>query len=265
MDLDATLRRIRKLLAIAADSRGDPHETAAAAAQAEKIMRKFNLDHADVLRAGMKRDGASAMASRRVKANMKRDDPGRTPLKRPPKWAGHLGFEVAMLHDVQVRYAHAPDMGGAVVEFRGFAADVEVAAWTFDYLVGQMILGVNAHGAACREEFGCPPSKTANAAFRDGFVSGLLLQLQRTRKEKDAEVAVHSAGTALVVAKQAAIAEHFGAVTYKEGTARQIRDGAAFLAGQEAGGRVDVARRAVGASAAGDASPRIFADGGDAS
>ena len=39
-DLESILRRVRKLLAIAEDGRGDPNEAAAAAQQAERIMRK---------------------------------------------------------------------------------------------------------------------------------------------------------------------------------------------------------------------------------
>lgn len=248
MDLDATHRRIRKLLAIAGDSRGDPHEAAAAASQAEKIMRKFNLDHADVLRAGLKRD--CAMASRKVKANMKRDDQKRTILKRAPRWAGHLGFEVAMLHDVQTRFAWDAPMGGVVVEFIGLSADVEVAAWMMDYLVGQMVLGVNGHGRAHRKAHGCAPSKVANAAFRDGFVCGLLAALQELRKSKAAELASHSAGSALAIAKAQAIAEHFGETAYPKAKSKAIRDLAEFAAGRRASADVDVARRAVSANPA---------------
>jgi hypothetical protein len=256
MDLDAILRRVQKLLAIASDSRGDPNETAAAAAQAEKIMRKFNLDHAEVISANLKRNAAAEMSSVRVKANMKRDEPGRPTLKRPPKWAGFIGFEVAMLHDVQVRFAWDEALGGCVVEFCGVAADVQVAGWLFDYLVGQMIASVRHFGAQHRRDYGCAPDKVANGNYRDGFVTAINRQLAALRKSKASELLQHSAGTALVVAKKQAIEAHFGDFTYGTHKGRGIRDADAYAAGAAAGRKVDVTRRAVSGASASLALPR---------
>jgi hypothetical protein len=247
MDLDAILRRVQKLLAIAQDSRGDPNETAAAAAQAEKIMRKFNLDHAEVLAASLRRDASAAMDSVRVKASMKRDDPKRTLLTKPPKWASWLCFEVAMLYEVQVRYAWDRDMGGMVVEFCGVKSDVQVAGWTFDYLVGQMIAAVRAFGERHRADFARAPDKTASDSYRKGFVMAMVRSLQDSRKGKQAELESHSAGRALVVAKDAAVQAHFGAFAYGEAKRpATISDTDAFRSGKADGARVDVARRAVG-------------------
>lgn len=247
---DATLRRIQKLLAIAADSRGDPAETAAAAAMAEKMMRKFNLDSAELQRAALKRDPGAEMVTMRVRANMKRDDANRTPLKRAPKWAGYIGFEVAQLHDVHVRYAIDHALGGAVVEFCGVKADVQVAAWMFDYLIGQMILSVRDFGVRFRRAHGgAAPLKTDSDAYRTGFIAALCAALQRLRAEKAAEVSRHAAGTALVVCKQQAIAAHFGDFEYRNsGAARPVRNADAFHAGLDAGRKVDVGRKAVGSA-----------------
>lgn len=248
MDLEAILRRVQKLLAIANDSRGDPNETAAAAAQAENIMRKFNLDHADVIAADLKRNAADMMDSARVNANMKRDDPKRTILKRPPKWAGFIAFEIGMLHDVQVRFVWDAKTG-VVVEFCGVKSDVQVAAWMFDYLVGQMIISVRNFGAQHRRDYGSAPDKVANSAYRDGFVSAMNQSLRALRKSKTVELEHHGAGTALVVAKKAAIEAHFGQFNYGTSKSRQIRDRDAFAAGAAAGRKVDVQRRGVGSSA----------------
>jgi len=249
---DATLRRIQKLLAIAGDSRGDPAETAAAAAMAERMMRKFNLDSAELQRAALRKDPGAEMTTMRVRANMKRDDANRTPLKRAPKWAGYLAYEVAHLHDVHVRYAYDHAMGGAVVEFCGVRADVTVAAWMFDYLVGQMILSVRHFGAEHRRKTGAAPLKTTSDAYRTGFITALLASLTRLRREKEGEVAAHAAGTALVVVKQQLVAEHFGGFECRKvsTTTKPIRDLSAFVAGRADGAKVDAARRAVGADAA---------------
>lgn len=250
MDLDAILRRVQKLLAIAADSRGDPNETAAAAAQAENIMRKFNLDHAEVLAAGLKRDASAQMSSVRVKANMKRDEPGRPTVKRPPSWAGFIAFEIAMLHDVQTRFAWDSAMGGVVVEFCGVDSDVQVAGWMFDYLVGQMIASVRSFGELHRQRYGRAPDKVSSDAYRKGFVSAVNSQLRALRKGKTIELENHSAGTALVVAKKAAIEAHFGDFSYGTGKQQVVRDLNAAALGRAAGAKVDVTRRAVSGAAA---------------
>lgn len=254
MDLDAILRRIQKLLAIAQDSRGDPNETAAAAAQAENLMRKFNLEHADVLAADLKRNAADMMEAVRVNANMKRDDANRTTLKRAPKWAGWLAVELALLHDAQVRYAW-DDKTGVVVEFCGVKSDVQVAGWMFDYLVGQMIIAVRNFGAEHRRLYGTPPDKVAGNAYRTGFVQALTAALRRMRNGKVAELQHHASGTALVVAKKAAIEEHFGEFAYGKGRGTRIGDREAYAAGAAAGRKVDVQRRAV--STATDSTLRI--------
>ena len=232
---DATLRRIQKLLAIAGDSRGDPAETAAAAAaMAERMMRKFNLASAELQRAALRKDPGAEMTTMRVRANMKRDDANRTPLKRAPKWAGYLAYEVAHLHDVHVRYAYDHAMGGAVVEFCGVRADVQVAAWMFDYLVGQMIRAVRHFGTEHRRTQGAAPLKTTSDAYRTDFITALLASLTRLRREKEGEVAAHAAGTALVVVKQQLVAEHFGGFEYRKAstTTKPIRDLSAFVAGR---------------------------------
>lgn len=251
MDTQAILRRVKKLLAIAADSRGDPNETAAAAAQAENLMRKFNIENADLLREDLRQRGAAAMATARVKVNMKRDDAGRTPLKRAPRWAGWLAVALARLNDANVAYVRDESMGGVVAEFRGFEVDVQVAAWMFDYLVGQMILAVRAYGADVRKETGSAPAKTQSDAFRLGFVRTLVARITDLKAARDAEVDQSASGRALVVCKQALVDGHFGEAAYKAQKRSAVvrdADAHAYLAGSDRATRVSLERRAVGAS-----------------
>ena len=250
MDTQAILRRVKKLLAIAQDSRGDPNETAAAAAQAENLMRKFNIDNADLLREDLRTRGADAMAVARVKVNMKRDDARRTPLKRAPRWAGWLAVALAKLNDTNVAYVRDPAMGGVVAEFRGFEVDVQVAAYMFDYLAGQMILAVRAYGAELRKSTGAAPAKPQSDAFRLGFVRTLVGRIYEMKVARDADVAQSSSGRALVASKRALVSAHFGEAAYrrrKRGAAPA--DFEAYVAGADKARRVDLERRGVGASA----------------
>lgn len=247
MDLVNILRRVKKLLAIADDSRGNPNEAAAAAAQAEKIMRAYNIEHADVLRADILA-GRALFGTRTCSANMKSKTKAPPRTKRVPSWAGRLAARVAMLNDVQGLYVFRPE---PLVEFRGMDADAEVAAWMFDYLVGETIAGTRAFQAAARR------TKSESASFRDGFVLAVCDSLRRLEEEKRREMEVTSSSRALVVSKLSAVSEHFGKVKYAQSRAR-LSDAAAAAAGAEAGRRVDVSRRGVG----GNSSSSFVAIGG---
>lgn len=240
MDMTKLLERVRKLLAIANDTRANPNEAAAAAAQAENIMRKFNIDHADVLLKRVQR-GEEEFDTVNVSAFMKRDVDNGHVQKRTPKWAGWLGVRVAKLNNCEVRYSW-DDKRGSVVQFCGYKSDTQVAGWMFDYLLGCMINDVRAWQKAA------PRGKAESNSYREGFILAVCEKLRTLERERDAEMANTSAGTALVVAKAAAIAAHFGGFNYGKGKSASASDRDAFFAGQKAGARVDVGRRAVGTS-----------------
>ena len=207
-ELDAHMRRIAKLLAMANDGRGDPNEAATAAAMAEKLMRKFNIDHADVLRDQM-RAGSAAFATTECSANMKRNDPSRPPLKRNPLWAQWLSIRVAALHDCRVRMGRR-DPDGAILQFCGTTMDVQCAAFMFDFLVGELIKGVRAFNKERVRD------KSEGDSYRKAFIIALCAKLETIDEERKAEMAQTSSGTALVVAKGQALIEHFGEIKYKE-------------------------------------------------
>lgn len=245
MDLEAILRRIRKLLAIAQDGRGDPNEAAAAAAQADKLMRKFNIDHADLLREQLKANGAG-MATYECSANMKRGDPKRPPLKRNPLWAGWLGIRVANLNDCRVRFVRTPT--GAMVQFCGTTLDVQAAGFMFDYLVGQLIKGCRAFNSERLR------TKAESDSYRKAFVIALCDKLTTMKEEREAELkrggGATSSALALVNEKAKAIEEHFGAIKYGEGREATMSDHAATMRGFSDGQDVDVNVRGVSADSA---------------
>lgn len=244
MDLEAILRRIRKLLAIAQDGRGDPNEAAAAAAQADKLMRKFNIDHADLLREQLKANGAG-MATYECSANMKRGDPKRPPLKRNPLWAGWLGIRVANLNDCRVRFVNTPS--GAMVQFCGTQLDVQAAGFMFDYLVGQLIKACRAFNSETLR------TKAQSDSYRKAFVIALCDKLTNMKEEREAELkrgaatGATSSALALVNEKAKAIEEHFGKIKYTEGREVSMSDHAATMRGFSDGHDVDVNVRGVGA------------------
>jgi hypothetical protein len=241
-DLSGVMRRVAKLLAIAEDPRANPNEAAAAAGQAEKIMRKYQIENADVIRASLDR-GTATMGMRRVRALMKRDNSvkGHRPQKVPP-WAWWLAFRIAKLNDCELRFDWQP-LDGAGILFCGFEADTEVCAFSFDYLCGAMIFALR------RWQKEAPRGKAESESYRRGFILALAAKLQAAKTEKDAEMQLLSSSRALVVSKAGAIVAHFGEFTYGKARSINLSDRSAFERGREAGSKIDVHRRGVEHSA----------------
>ena len=237
-NLEGVMRRIQKLLAIAQDDRANPAEAAAAASMAEKVMRKYQLDHADILLASMKR--GDDMGTEDCVATAKTNG---TAVKVIPPWANWIAVQVAYLHDCGARQTKVA--ADVAIRFYGFKTDVQIAAWTYSYLIATV-------NRLCRQfreapEYIIGGRKTMNS-YRLGVSTGILQALKKLIAEKAAEMQQASSSRALVLTKTQAVAERFGAmVTHNTGT-KQMRDVHAYSKGVIDGRSVDVARRAVGAS-----------------
>lgn len=230
---EAVLRRVQKLLAIAGDERADPNEAAAAAKQAEKIMRKYQIEHADVVRRELEGDDNFSTADCTV--IMKRDVKGRG-AHRPvvvPTWGQWLAVDVAKLFDCGARVSYNPERG-AVMRFFGFASDVQVASWTFDYLVGQTIAAIRAFQ---RTPGAYKRTKEESDSFRRGFVVQLCHMLKAEAAAKAAEMAKAVTSRELMVVKQQAVERRFGEFRYQE---KDTKAGSAFAAGVAEGRKVQM-------------------------
>lgn len=248
-DIERTMERVRKLLAIAEDERADSNEAAAAASMADKIMRKYQIEHADIVERELKR--GDAFDDHYSSSEMKRDLRGKEgsyKTKKNASWAQWLHVAIAQLHDCQSRQAIRPEFGYCL-RFSGYRADVQVAAWTFDYLANAMIASTRRWQKEASKR-GEPRTKVESNSYRDGFVTQLTGALRKMKAEKDAEMQQASASRSLVLVKTQLVAEKFGQATYltKTSTARRVGD--AFYAGREAGKQVNVGARGIGSDAA---------------
>ena len=240
-NLDAILRRVQKLLAIAQDDRANPAEAAAAASMAEKVMRKYQLENADVLMATMR--SGDGMVQEDCIATAKTNG---TRVAKVPLWASWLAVTVSKLNSVGARMNRHHKTGEACIRFYGFAADVAVSVWTFNYLVAT----INRLSTEFRktEDYAVGGRQAANA-YRQGVTHGIMNTLNRLAMEKAAEAQTTSKGRELVVVKTQAVAEAFGAVVFEtKKTNSQVRRGDSFLTGFIDGRAVDVNRRAIGAN-----------------
>ena len=236
-NMEAILRKVAKILAIAQDDRADPNEAAAAAGMAERIMRKYQLEQADVIMDRVKagEDMATADCLATAKTNG-------TKVKKVPPWADWLAVGIAKLNDLGAQKANDAN-GERVIRFFGYQSDVQVGKYMFDYLVATINRLANQYKVTPSYIVG---GRSALHAYRQGVSMGILSQLNSLVASKKKEVQESTTGTALVVVKRQAITEKYGESIFgvTKGSSK-IRRGDAYASGYRDGKNVDVNRRGI--------------------
>jgi hypothetical protein len=237
VDIDRVMGRIQKLLAIANDDRANPNEAAAAAHQAEKLMRKYQLAHADIVRRDLERN--DSMTVEHVRAVMKRGTTHKI-NKRNPVWAGQIALQVAIYNGV--RCFSGETGGSACFSFAGYKHDVTVAVWMFNFLIDVTIKNVRAFQKEAHR------TKVQSEDYRRGFVAAVYGQLQAAieikEQEQRDEAAANSTGRELMIIKSDAVTKRFGEQGQRQHKGKEV-DPTFFGRGLQDGRKVDATRRAV--------------------
>lgn len=258
------LEKIKKLLALARDGRGNLQEAETALRQAQALMRKYSIDESEAIGQELEVDGDALM---REYASYGKRTAGSKSVKQMPRYTGFVAWGIGKLYDCNVlkvnRYdpvTHQPI--GEFILFAGYRMDVQVACWTFEYLCECVERGYRNFEAAVRnrdlkvltEEFAINTWDledlygSTKLERRGGFrrMMGLTLQrrLLELKKERDAHMkqqaeAINKAG-ALVVQdrKLQLIREKFGEVEGKKARAKTSNPAAA--AGHAEGQRTNL-------------------------
>jgi hypothetical protein len=229
-DLENVLRRVHKLLAIAGDDRANAAEAAAAAGQAEKIMRKYQIEHADVITASLQRD--DSFDSQDIGGTM---NPSAV-SKSTTIWAGMLSLAVARLHDCRASWVSSPALG-VCLRYCGYKSDTQVALWTHLYVVNQLVSALRRHQKEHASD------RQDSERFRKGFIIAVVTNINQSIEAKRAEMSQEVASRSLVVVKAQAVSERFG--RQKERSNRFSSGGDAFQRGHAEGCKVNIGRRGV--------------------
>lgn len=221
------LSKVRKLLALANDSRGNQQERDNALRQANKLMAVFNIQEADVTLEAMQRVGID-LAEFTAKPN---GSSSAQKIKHPPKWSGVLAAGVAIF--TETRCVFKWDFIGVVVAFQGERTDALFAQWLFILLAQSIQKELAATGLT---------SQSHKDTFRFAAAAHLQDRLKTLANERDRMYEESGSGTALAVVnqKKSAIADRFGEDKMQRVSAgkRPNRD-AAFL-GAAAGRRINI-------------------------
>lgn len=230
-DRERAIEKVRKLLAMANDGRGNLHEAEAAMRQATALMSKFNIEAAEAQLADLCSDEPDLAQEHCVPSY----DKGARPAKSIPSWVGVIAVGVARLCQVKADGSRTKD-GTASVRFSGYATDVVFATWLLPLL--------------CRAVFNEARAQLGKASLaeRETFRRSAACQLQRRLEALASEekTQVASSSTALVVIdkKQQVIAEAFGEmrVSKVDNAGRARRDAHAARAGVAYGNTVPIPR-----------------------
>lgn len=238
-DKDGVMRRIEKLLAIAQDHRADPNEAAAAARMAERIMRKYEIEHADVVMRSIKNQ--EDMDQKTVLATALRKH---EVVRNVAPWVQWIAVCIGKLMDCKVDTCY--ERPHQVIRFSGFASDVKIAAWQLDYLCTTVNMLCEAFRKT--DTYIQAESQRVMNSYRSGVAMGICSLLSEAKKSKDSDnvqESGQSTGALIVLAKTKAVEEKFGVIKYKK-SETVTAQGNSFKQGHKDGRNVDVNRRAVG-------------------
>lgn len=231
-NLESVVRRVQKLLAIAEHERSDPNEAAAAAGMAEKIMRKYQLDYAEVIMAALKKGDDLSTAD--IVCTAKTNG---TKVRSVPEWVGMLAVAVANLNECGCKMGWTENVE-ACVRFFGYTADVQLSSWMLGYLVETTNRLCNEYKKS--EGYAIGGRRVLND-YRQGVSIGIVQSLRALINVKKAE-AQTSTGTSLMVVKQDAIVAKYG--EFKTRTCKsQVSQGESFSHGLRDGRQVNVSQR----------------------
>lgn len=230
--IESVKRRVQKLLAIAEHERSDPNEAAAAAGMAERIMRKYQLDYADVIMVALKK--GDDLSTEDIVCTAKTNG---TKTKVVSTWVGMIAIAVADLTECGCRSGWTADFE-ACVRFFGYTADVQLASWMLGYLVETTNRLCNEYKKT--DEYVIGGRRILNS-YRQGVSIGITQAIRALVAAKKQEVQT-STGTSLMVVKQEAIVAKYG--EFKTRTSKtKVSHGESFFQGLTDGRKVNVSQR----------------------
>ena len=226
------LEKVRKLLAMGRDGRGNENEQETAMRQANKIMAEFGIAEAEC-------DIIALDADEMVFGEAQCGPDGCAPqegkvYRSAPGWAGILAVGVARFTDSIVTRKNT--LNGQMFVFKGEKEDVLLARWIFGILIASIQGEQKKSGWTARGEAG---------AFRTSASTTLQKRLKALHQDRQAmcqEAAKQSNSRALVVVdrKNNEIAARFGTQRTRTTRSSYSSSCGAHLAGQAAGQRINI-------------------------
>jgi len=216
---DNVVTKLRKLLAMGQDGRGNENEAETALRQAEALMRKHGLELSDV-------NTAADIGYDFHRELMELEHGVKVPIWINLLAAGIESFTDTVFHIVQIRAPYADNLKVQRVLFCGVREDVMLASWLLRYLMEAI------DKERKRDNVGVHVD-----TYRKAAAGSLQRRMFVLREERNVAFQAGT-GTALVVVdqKKAAVSEKFGSSKQQEIVSKGASDIAAK--GRAAGERI---------------------------
>lgn len=225
IDQDNVRAKIAKLMALGQDPAANEFEAEAAMRQAEKLMRKFAIDAAEIVAAGKapKYDWQRICVPARAPV----------PVTTAVKWFGTLCVGIAKFTDCAASWKRTRDHG-MCIEFRGDYADLMFAVYLAKHL----------RDCVRRDSQKFAGTRREREDFRHAMVSRIYQRMEMLKQEQRADLNKAACGNALVVVdnKIALRDEAFGQKPKYGSSGRRSSDSFAREAGRAAGDKVGFGR-----------------------
>lgn len=227
----AMLTKVRKLLNMARDGRGNEHESEIAMRQANRIMAEYGIEEAEA-------DISALDAGEFVYGEAQCGPDGRAPeqgkiYRTMPGYAGVLAVGVAKFCDAII--ARKETANGQMLVFKGEKDDVLLARWIFGCLIASIQHEQKASGWTARGD---------SNSFRMAACATLQKRLYALRAERqkiheEAKAASNSRALVVVNRKALEVVARFGE---QKTSARRasLRSSGAAIAGHAAGQKINI-------------------------
>ena len=225
------LEKVRKLLAMGRDGRGNDTEQDTAMRQANVLMAEYGIAEAEC---DMTAINAGEMIFGEVQCGFDGKAPEQGKVYRSaPTWAGILGIGVGRFTDSIISRKRTEH--GEMYVFKGEKNDVLLARWIFGVLSASVLAEQKRSGWTARGD--ANSFRTAAA----GTLASRLRTLAQERRAMYHEAQVQSNSRALIVVDRKAqeIAVRFGEQKTRSNRSGYKSSGAA-MAGSEAGRRINI-------------------------
>lgn len=239
------LETIRKLLLLAQNDGATVDEAATAAAKARSLMQKYNIENEEAILAEIATaDDALVFTNvwaQNTAYNKNTVEKFGFRGKFVPPSSQWLGTATARMFDCEIAISIDFDFGKCL-RFYGYRDDVTIARWTFEYLMDCVRRETKEYLASLPKSSGTK-NKKEGISFRTGMVLAITDRIYAMISEQAKE---NGGSTALVLAKNAAIAAKFGNFNYSQMNELKDLDAKAMEAGALVGQTVNLKPNVIG-------------------
>jgi len=226
------LEKVRKLLAMAKDGRGNAHEEEIAMRQANKLMAEFGIDEAEADMSAIDA-GEMIFGEAQCGPDGRAPEPGKV-VRSVPSYASILALGVAYFTDTNCIGKNTAN--GKMIVFQGEREDCLLARWVFGVLIRSILTEQAASGWSGRSD--------ANA-FRRAAAWALqsrmkVMQAERRAMYEAAKAQSNCRALLVVDRKQNEIAVRFGKQRVAMNSSSSRGSSGAWVDGNEAGRRINI-------------------------